>query len=113
MYLFICLFLPSIIGIKFIDILIKNLKTKDLIIYYLMLVLFSNTICIIISRFLFNIEQDMIFNLNSCPMFFVKYVLISIILNLIISFIFSLIIKNFSLSLEVVKNDKKQSKKNN
>mgnify|MGYP003297941167 CR=1 FL=1 len=101
MNLFICLFLPSVVGVKFMDILLKKMENKDIILFYFMNVLLSNY-CVtfilrLINDFTLSVDDELV---KSCT-FSLKYITISLVLNVIISFVESLIMKNFNMSLEV------------
>lgn len=112
MYSLLVLLLPSIIGLKFMDLLNKFKSIKDFIIYYLMLVLFSNYLCIFIVVAINKFNENLFSYIENHLTFSFKYLTLLIIINLLLAFIFSIIIKNFNISLEV-KHEKKNSKKRN
>ena len=51
--------------------------------------------------------------LNTLPIFFVKYCIVSILVNIFIAFITVFILKNVSVEVKVIKNEKSQRGKNN
>lgn len=103
------LFLPSILGLKIINHLNQDKKNKELIIYFLLLVLFSNIVCIGSVVFLNNFDGNLLLYFEEHLKFSFKYMLLSVVINIVLSFVFSLLIKNFSIKLEV----KNENKKNN
>lgn len=108
MNLFICLFLPSVLGIKFIDVLLKKFENKDLILFYFINVLLSNYLVTFVLRLLYNFSLNVDDELTKSCVFALKYITISIFLNVAISFVESLIIKNFDISLEVIHGKKRK-----
>ena len=103
---------PSIIGLKFLDYLIK-LNRKNTIYYFVILLTMSVTINNVISYLLFDV-MDVVYHLSFFPIYLAKYVLISLIVNIVLALILSILIKNVSLKIEVqkVENPKKIKKAN-
>lgn len=102
----ICLFLPSILGLKFLMHLNKNMNIKDMIIYYLLLVLFSNFICVGVMSIVRKLNINLIAELEAYTLTAFKYLTLGIIANLILALIFTVFIKFISFKIEV-NNDKK------
>ncbi len=111
MYSLFTIFLPSVLGLKIIDHLNPKLKIKDLIIYYFLLVLISNILCIGVDLLLNNFEESLVIYISEHLGFAFKYLLFSTVVNFFLGFAFSILIKNFSISLEV-KNETKNRKSN-
>ena len=107
---FIVILLPSLIGYKFfIHINRKeNFNLENKIVYYLILVLLSNTIGLIISRVLFGFSSNLDYNVENYPMFTFKYIMIVIFINLCLSFIISFFRKNVSFSIEIKDEDNEE-----
>lgn len=110
MLVIIALFGPSIIGLKFLDYFVK-LNKKNTIYYFVILLTISITLNNIISYLFFNIA-DVIYHLNILPIYFGKYVFISLMINIVLAVILSIIIKGVSLKIEVenVEKNKKSTK---
>lgn len=106
-----CFLLPSIIGIKLIVEFNKEIDLKDTFLYYLLLVLLSNFICIGVIIILNNFDGNLIMYASEHLKFAFKYILLSIIINALLAFIFSILIKNLKIALEVQKESKKSVKK--
>lgn len=113
---FIGLLLPSLIGYKIFLNINKKIKfnIESKVFYYLMFVLFSNTISVFISRFLLGLNNSLDDNLYAYPLFSMKYIIISIIVNIILVVILSFVKElSFSISIEKTnrgKHEKKSSK---
>lgn len=113
MYSLLIFLLPSVLGIKIIDILSKKGKIKDFVIYYLLLVLFSNFICMGAIIILNNFDSNIFLYMTEHLKFSFKYLILSMLVNLILGFIFSIFIKYVSISLEVKNENSKKNIKNN
>lgn len=111
MYCLISFFLPSMLGLKILDKLSKINTKKDFVIYYSLLVLFSNFICSIFIIILNKFDGNLCLYIDEHLMFTCKYILMSLIVNLILSFIMGICIKNCDISLEV-KHEKNNKKRN-
>ena len=111
MYSLICFLLPSMLGLKILDKLNKINTKKDFIIYYSLLVLFSNFICSILIIVLNKFDGNLCLYIDEHLMFTCKYILLSLIINITLSFIISVCIKNCDISLEV-QSEKKSKKRN-
>ena len=98
---------PSLIGYKFLMHINReekfNLENK--IVYYLILVLLSNTIGLIISKVFFGFSSNLDSSLENYPLFTFKYIIISIIINILLSFVISFFRKNVSFSIEIKDED--------
>ncbi|MBQ6494989.1 MAG: hypothetical protein IJI49_03200 [Bacilli bacterium] len=108
MFGYIGIFFPSIIGLFALEKLLKEYKFKkrDYIYYYTLLNLFSNSLCMIIFRLFSNTYTYIETNLEIYSMYFVKYVLLSIIINIALAIIITCIKKYIKISIEVQeKND--------
>lgn len=114
MMAFVAIFLPSIIGIKILDYLENGLTLKNIIFYYLTFVTLSLGFNSVFSYMFFHINNVIVDNLNNLPIFFSKYLIISIIFNIILSVLFYVLKRNISFSIEVKSNEKskKRIKKN-
>lgn len=107
---FVAFFIPSLLGLKLIDILLKEDK-KELIFNYVILLSFSMIINNIISFAIFNIPSNIYYHLKELPIFFSKYMVCSIVINILIAFIIIVVKKNCSLELEIEKNETKKKRK--
>ncbi len=97
---------PSIIGLKFLEHLLKEINIKNMVYYFTILLTLSLTLNNIISALLFKVNN--VFNaLNSYPLYFSKYVLVSLIINLLLALFLSVIIKYIKINVKVEKNEKK------
>ena len=112
MNIFISLFLPSLVGYKLLLNINKkkrfNIESK--IFYYLMFLLFSNSISIIIAKLLFGLNSNLESNLYLYPIFAVKYIITCLIINIILAFLFSFI-KEVTIDIEIKKIKKTNRKK--
>jgi len=102
------LLLPSILGLKIISHLYPKKTNRDLIFYYLLLILFSNVICMLFVVLVNKFDGNLCMYIGDHLKFSLKYVFLSIFTNVILGFVFSILIKNFKISLEV-KNEKKNN----
>ena len=107
MYNLFIFFLPSVLGIKVLKKLNKNDNIKELFLYYLLLVLFSNFICSGIIVLLNNFDGNLVLYAQEHLKFSIKYLILSISINLLLSFIYSILIKNLNVILEVKYENKK------
>ena len=108
MFALIAVFAPSIIGVTIIEYLIKDLSIKKLFYYYIFLIIVSAIFNNIIAYLIFNIDSNVLYYLNTLPIFFVKYCLVSVLFNILLAFCIVVIIKNISFKIEVTKNEKKR-----
>ncbi len=102
------LMFPSVLGLKFLIHLNKNISIKDEIIYYLLLVLFSNFICFGLIYLFKEINIDLVTYLNTYSFSAFKYIILSLLANIFMAFIITIFIKYFSFKLEV-NNDSKNN----
>ena len=110
------LFSPSLFGCRVLEYFInEKLEKRDLIFYYLFILLFTNSFSVVISNFLFGLATNLERALNNSPIFSVKYIFVSVFISVLLGFFISVFRKYISFSLEVTKNDNKKSKnkKNN
>ena len=116
MNFFIVYLLPSILGLKLFTNFNRERKIIDLIIYYLLFVLFSNFFAMIFLAITKSGEYDLINYSSTNFVFCVKYMSIVLILNVILSILFSVISKYFIFTIEVenekIKKRKAKSKNN-
>lgn len=106
---FISFFVPSMLGCRVLDKLMKNeIKKRDLIFYYFTILLFTNTIGVVISRYLFGLQSNLEASLIASPIFAVKYILVSVTISVSIGVIIAILKKYVSISLEVNKHEKKK-----
>jgi len=95
MFMLIAVLIPSVIGVKVIESLMKEEKIdkKRYIYFFLVLLLSSSIINNIISYVLFDVDMNILEFLNTFPIFFVKYCIVSILINVVIAFIIVVILK--------------------
>ncbi len=98
-----CLVAPSLIGLKLLDSLLKNMKVKDLILNYGVINVITNFITVILFTYIFHFSNDMGLeaNVNSYNVVAIKFLVIATFICLVVSFIYSLFLKNISISLEI------------
>lgn len=103
------LIFPSIFGLFCLEKMDKKweLKTKDYVYLLSLLILFSNSIVFVISRIVWNVEYNMVEYLNYYPIFFVKYVIVSLIVNFGLAILFVLVKKYVDINIEVIYCEKK------
>ena len=101
MFVFLALFIPSIIGIRIIGYFNKDLKIKDIIYDYITLFFFSFIINIIIMYNFFGVKEDIFNALNTDGMLFVWISLISTIINVILCLIGLAVQRNIKFNIEV------------
>lgn len=114
MYAIIAILLPSVLGVKILDYFNRGLSLKNTIYYFLILVLVSNFLNNIFAHVMFDVSENVFGALNDFPIFFSKFVLVSIIINLFL--VFLIVVLQRSLKLEIVAaeekhNEKKKTKK--
>ena len=100
MYALIALLLPSLLGLKVMDYLLKGLTIKNIIFYYCILLLISQGINNLILVSFFDID-NLWNSLNDVSNFFSIYILISSVINVLLVLIFVVLIKNIKLEVEV------------
>ena len=105
MFGFMGIVFPSVIGLFMLERFFNNhrLGIKNYIYYFVILCLFSNIMCLVISKLFFNISSYISMSLNSYPIYFVKYVLISLLFNFIFVVIISCVKKYIKITIEVEK----------
>jgi len=115
MFTLIAILAPSFLGVKFIEHLLKGLTIRNTIYYYTILLLFSSLLNNLFCNLLWKLNDSILLNLNAYPIFFCKYVILSIIINIILGLVFVVIIKNISFKIVVEENVKniKKAKNNN
>ncbi len=102
--------LPSILGLKMFMNFNKEKKIFDLIIYYLLFVLFSNFFAMVFLMIINQGELNLINYSTTNFLFSVKYMAVALVLNVILSILFSVISKYFTFTIEV-ENEKKSKRK--
>ena len=112
MSLFIVLFLPSVFGLKMFMNFNKERKIFDLIVYYLLFVLFSNYILMLILTLIYKVEFNWVNYSATSFSFCVKYMTVTLFLNLILSILCTIISKYFKVEIEVENGKKTKNKKN-
>ena len=107
MFGYIGIFSPSIVGLFILEKLTKEycFSKKDYLYYYIILNLFSNSLCLITLRIFTTTYTYIESNLEIYSMFFVKYIFLSLLYNFIIAIILSCIKKYIIISIEVKKNN--------
>ena len=115
LYAVIAILLPSVFGLKLLDYLKRGISLKNSFYYYMILLLGSSFINNILSYFFFDINSNFIDNFIY-PIFFSKYVLMSVFVNTIIVLIIIVLQNNIQLEVKVKKvgdlNGKSKKKKN-
>ena len=103
MFALIAVFLPSVIGVKIIDYLIGKLDLKRTIYWFCILLLLSTVVNNIIAYLVFGLDSQILYYLNTLPILFCKYVIISIMLNIILALGIIVCIKNISIEIKTAK----------
>jgi hypothetical protein len=109
MYGIIAIFCPSIVGVKLIDYLNKEEK-RGLFYDYIILLISSLVLNNVITYVLFNIHSNIFENLNQLPIYWVKFVIVSVIINIILALLIVVVKKNVSIKVEVVDCEKTKPK---
>ena len=105
-------FVPSLLGVRLLERLIeKQFEKRDFVFYYLLILLFTNSISVVFSCWLFGLGGNLEASLMGSPLFSVKYILLSIIVSVILGLGIAVLKRYVSVSLEVVKNEKKKVQK--
>ena len=103
-------FLPSVFGLKIFMNSNKEEKWFNLLIYYLLLVLFSNFIELYILSYSNLGDLNLVDYIQNSYIISAKYIFVNLLLNLFLSIIFTIIKKYFMFSIEVVHEPKKKNK---
>lgn len=101
--------LPSVLGLKLFMHFNKNKKMFDLIIYYLLFILFSNLVVMIIVNITHGGVQNIFEYLNSDLLVTINYTINALIINILLSIIFTVIDKYIVFDIEV-ENERKKKK---
>ncbi len=101
MYALLAVFGPSIIGLKLLDYLKKGLNIKNVIYYYLSLLVLSSACTNVVVYYLLGTKKDLFDLLNSSVFFFGQYTLINVLVNIILVLIIYVFIKNISFDIVV------------
>jgi len=110
MNFFIIYLLPSVLGLKLFMNFNKERKLFDLIIYYLLFVLFSNLFTMMFWIITNNGKYNLI-NFSSIDFdFCVSYISVALVLNVILSILFSIISKYITFTIEVENEGKTKRK---
>lgn len=103
--------LPSVLGIKIFNHLNGNKIDFNALIYYLLLVLFSNYGCMCYLALTNKLEVNLVEYALGNYIFSIKYITLMLVLNAILSVIFTIIRKYFVFSIEVENDRKKKENK--
>lgn len=101
MFAIIAILLPSFLGMKLMDYLLNGLKLKDLILYYGILVLLTQSINNVLVKYYYNLDDNLWNSLNIGTDFFSIYILVSIVINILLVLILVVLIKNIKFEVEV------------
>ncbi len=113
MYALLAILGPSIIGLKLLDYFKKGLNIKNIIYYYLSLLVLSSACTNIIVYYLLETKKDLFDLLSNSTFFFGQYTLINTLVNIILVLIIYVFIKNVSFDIivkEVDTGDRKNKK---
>ncbi len=106
-----CLMVPSFLGLKLADALLRNTGIKDAFINYGVINLLTNLISIGVSmvtlKFFVNLHT-FTYNIENFDKVAYVYLILATMVSLVVGFVYSFILKSISISLE--KNDKKRKK---
>ena len=109
---YLCMLLPSIIGLVLYEKLDnKTNKMKEIIYIYLLMILFVNFISTFICVVIFDLKIGVDCALTDYPLFALKYIILSIVISIVISIIIKWIEKNIKIELSVENNEKKNKSK--
>lgn len=110
----ITLVLPSTLGLKIYYNLNKKTSKLELLMYFLVYILFTNFLCMCVLLIFKPHIYNLIVTLENSIRFCVKFIVLSIIINIALSIISTIISKYFSFNIEI-EHEKKHSKnkKNN
>lgn len=106
------LILPSVLGIKIIQRIKNNVNTRDLIMYFLLLVLFSNFLIMLPIILLNGFDGNILTYINDHYIFSFKYELLSIFVNCILPVLFIIVEKYLQVDVEVKDEERKHKKSN-
>ncbi len=106
MFSLIAVFIPSVLGVKLIDCILKKSDWKRMGYFYCLLLLVSTIINNIIAVSIFGLSSDLLLSLNTDQMVFIKYTIVSIIVNILIAIIIVINVKHLSIDIVVKKNEK-------
>ena len=104
--------LPGVFGIKLFIHFNKNKKIFDLVITYLLFLLFSNLITMSIISLLNKEIHNIVEYASNNLQFTLYYILVSLIVNFILSIVFTVIDKYVIFDIEV-ENERKTKKRKN
>lgn len=109
---YLCILLPSVIGLMLYEKLEKKKNNlKNLFYIYLIMVLMVNFLSTFICVAIFDLNIGIEYALTSFPFFSIKYICLSTVISIVISIIIKCIEKNVSIELGVEKNEKRNKKK--
>ena len=113
MLAFISIFMTSFLGV-YIIYKFKDLRNFGIVIMYGALTTISNLLTIVLSRFMYNIEDGLENKINYDISFFGRYTVFNIVIAFVISVLYVLITKAVKVSItnEKIKKSKKNNKKN-
>ena len=112
MYVLFAFFIPSILGIRIIEYFNKDLKIKNIIYDYIILLLFSFICNVLIMYKAFGIKEDIFGAISSDLMLFVWMAIISTIINVMLVLIGIKNKKNIQFKIDAVskKNESENQK---
>lgn len=108
---YIAFFLPSILGVKLFSYFNNEKNVFELIMNYLVFVLFSNLGSMLTMILIKSTATNIIDAIRYNFVFGFKYILLSIVFNIILTILLTAIKKYISVSIEVTKNEKNNNKK--
>lgn len=112
MYVLFAFFIPSILGVRIIEYFNKDLKIKNVIYDYIILLLFSFICNVLIMYNAFGIKEDIFGAISSDVMLFVWMAIISIVINVVLVLIGLVIQKNIQFKIDAVsKKNESESQK--
>jgi hypothetical protein len=96
----ICTILPSVLGLRLLLHLNKEMKLLDVIINYLLLNLLTNFICIGVLVLLYNFDDNLVTYISNYASVTFKYILLAMVVSIALTIIFTIFIKYINLRIE-------------
>ena len=106
----IALFLPPVTGVLLLKKFRREFALKDMIMSYMLLVLYCNLFDIIIFKFTYDVMTEIGTLLNYDLTYFVRYSFISILLSLLIPIIYIICNRHIKITFVGGKDEKKKKK---
>ena len=110
-YGLIAILFPSVLGVKILDYLNKGLSLKNTVYYYFILVMLSNFFNNIFSYLFFKVNENIFYALCEYPIFFSKFVLVSIAINILLVLLIIILQKNIKIDVVTVPIGSKNAKR--